>query len=290
VNPENQIMNTRRDFIRTGIFAGTGFLTTSPFLSLAAEGKNKLKNFGFISGIAGEAMKADWKGTLKKAVEFGFTEIEGGSNHAASPVEFLSYCKEVGIKPIAGALDFKTKSEDLNKVFDNLNKLKLKYTVVYWPWMGGGPFKLDDCKKSCEVLNELGAKAKANGLQLLWHNHDKEFHAMEEGLPFDYIMNHTDPKTVQCEMDIYWVKKGGGDPLEVLKKYAGRIPVLHVKDMAEGAAQDFICPGRGIIDLKPIFAEARKQGIEHYFVERDNEPDGIGCLKSSGEFLKNIRF
>ena len=283
-------MNTRRDFIRTGIFAGAGFLAASPLLSLAADGNNKLKNFGFISGIAGDAMKADWKDTVKKAAEFGFTEIEGGSNFASSPKEFLDYCKQVGIKPIAGALDFKTKSEDLSKVFDNLNELKLKYAVVYWPWMGGGPFKLDDCKKSCEILNELGAKTKANGLQLLWHNHDKEFHAMEEGLPFDYIMNHTDPKTVQCEMDIYWVKKGGGDPLEMLKKYAGRIPVLHVKDMAEGSAQDFICPGRGIIDFKPIFAEAKKQGIEHYFVERDNEPDGIGCLKSSGEFLKNIRF
>ena len=283
-------MNTRRDFIRTGIFAGAGFLAASPLLSLAADGNNKLKNFGFISGIAGDAMKADWKDTVKKAAEFGFTEIEGGSNFASSPKEFLDYCKQVGIKPIAGALDFKTKSEDLSKVFDNLNELKLKYAVVYWPWMGGGPFKLDDCKKSCEILNELGAKTKANGLQLLWHNHDKEFHAMEEGLPFDYIMNHTDPKTVQCEMDIYWVKKGGGDPLEMLKKYAGRIPVLHVKDMAEGSAQDFICPGRGIIDFKPIFAEAKKQGIEHYFVERDNEHDGIGCLKSSGEFLKNIRF
>jgi len=283
-------MKTRRDFIRTSIFAGAGVLAASPILSLAAEGKNKLKNFGFISGIAGEAMKADWKGTLKKADEFGFTEIEGGSNHAASPQEFLSYCKEVGIKPIAGALDFKTKNEDLSKVFDNLNELKLKYAVVYWPWMGGGPFKLDDCKKSCEILNDLGAKTKANGLQLLWHNHDKEFHTMEEGLPFDYIMNHTDPKTVQCEMDIYWVQKGGADPLEFLKKYSGRIPVLHVKDMAAGPEQDFICPGRGIIDFASIFAEAKKQGIEHYFVERDNEPDGIGCLKSSGEFLRNIRF
>jgi len=283
-------MKARRDFIRTSILASAGFLAASPLLSLAAEGKNKLKNFGLISGIAGEAMKADWKGTLKKAVEFGFTEIEGGSNHAESPQEFLSYCKEVGIKPIAGALDFKTKNEDLSEVFDNLKELKLKYAVVYWPWMGGGPFKLDDCKKSAEKLNELGAKAKANGLQLLWHNHDKEFHAMEEGLPFDYLMAHTDPKLVQCEMDIYWVKKGGADPLEMLKKYPGRIPVLHVKDMAEGTAQDFICPGRGIIDFASIFAEAKKQDIEHYFVERDNEPDGIGCLKSSGEFLKNIRF
>jgi len=283
-------MNTRRDFIRTGIFASAGLLAASPLLSMAADGKNKLKNFGFISGIAGEAMKADWKGTLKKAVEFGFTELEGGSNFASSPKEFLSYCKEIGIKAIASGAGLDPFVKEPQKLFDQYNELKLKYVVCYWPWTGGGPFKLDDCKKSAEMLNEIGAKAKVNGLQLLWHNHDKEFHAMEEGLPFDYLMAHTDPKLVQCEMDIYWVKKGGGDPLEVLKKYSGRIPVLHVKDMAEGTAKDFICPGRGIIDFEPIFAEAKKQGIKHYFVERDNEPDGIGCLKSSGEFLKNLRF
>src|SRR5690606_22362094 len=101
-------MNTRRNFIRTSAFATAGIFAANPILSMAAEGNNKLKSFGFISGIAGEAMKADWKGTLKQAVEFGFTEIEGGSNFATSPQEFLSYCKEIGMKPIAGALDFKT--------------------------------------------------------------------------------------------------------------------------------------------------------------------------------------
>ena len=283
-------MNSRRDFIKTGIFATTGILAANPLLSLAADGKAKLKNFGFISGIAGEAMKTDWKGTLKKAAEFGFTEIEGGSNYASSAKEFLSYCKEVGIKAIASGTSLDPFMQEPQKYFDQFNELKLKYAVVYWPWMGGGPFMLEDCKKSAEMLNELGAKTKANGLQLLWHNHDKEFKEMEEGLPFDYLMKNTDPELVQCEMDIYWVKKGGADPLEFLKKYAGRIPVLHVKDMAAGPEQDFICPGRGIIDFVPIFAEAKKQGIGHYFVERDNEPDGIGCLKSSGEFLQSIRF
>lgn len=267
-----------------------GALMASPVFTMATEGKNKLKNFGFISGIAGEAMKADWKGTLKKAVEFGFSEYEGGSNYAGSPKEFLNYCKEIGIKPVAGGIDFKATDDDLKKACDNLNQLEMKYAVVYWPWYTGGPFMREDCKKSAEMLNELGAKVKASGLQLLWHNHDKEFHEMEDGLPFDYLMKNTDKKLVQCEMDIYWVKKGGSDPLSVLKKYAGRMPVLHVKDMAPGPEQDFICPGRGIIDFASIFAEARKQKIEHYFVERDNEPDGMGCLQSSGEFLKNIRF
>ncbi len=283
-------MNTRRNFIRTSAFATVAIFAANPFLSMAAEGKSKLKRFGFISGIVGAEMKTDWKGTLKQAVEFGFTEIEGGSSSAPSAQEFLSYCKEIGMKPIASGSSLDPMIKDPQKFFDNQNELGMKYLVCYWPWMGGGPFMLDDCKKSAEMLNELGAKAKQNGLQLLWHNHDKEFHKMEEGLPFDYLMKNTDPNLVQCEMDIYWVKKGGSDPLEFLKKYAGRFPILHIKDMAAGPDQDFICPGRGIIDFIPILTEAKKQNIKHYFVERDNEPDGIGCLRSSGEFLRNIRF
>jgi sugar phosphate isomerase/epimerase len=113
---------------------------------------------------------------------------------------------------------------------------------------------------------------------------------MEKGLPFDYLMEHTDKNLVTCEMDIYWVAKGGGDPQSVLKKYAGRIPVLHVKDMAPGPEKDFACPGSGIIDFPAIFREADTQGIEHYFVERDNVPDGLECLRTSGEYLRNLRF
>lgn len=281
-------MSNRRTFLKKGAVATAGLIFANPLLSLAAKGNARLKNFGFISGIAGEAMKADWKGTLKKAAELGFTEIEGGSNHASSPQEFLSYCKEVGIKPVLSGIDFKKTGSELQAEFDKINALNMKYAVTYWPWLGGGPFMLEDCKKSAEMLNEVGTVAKENGIKLLWHNHDKEFHAMEKGLPFDYLMENTDPDLVACELDIYWVKKGGGDPLEVLKKYKGRIPVLHVKDMAPD--EDFICPGRGIIDFATIFREAKKQSIKHYFVERDNEPDGMGCLRSSAEYLKNLRF
>ncbi len=283
-------MNSRRNFIKTSVFATAGILAANPLLTIAAEGKNKLEKFGFISGIARDAMKADWKGTLKKAAEFGFTEIEGGAGSADTPQEFLRVCKELGITPIGSGSNLVSMMKEPQRFFDEHNELQMEYVICYWPWEGGGPFMLDDCKKSAEMMNEFGAKAKANGLKFLWHNHDKEFHEMEDGLPFDYLMENTDPELVNCEMDIYWVKKGGGNPLKTLKKYKGRIPILHVKDMAPGPEQDFICPGSGIIDFGPIFKEAKKQGIEHYIVERDNEPDGIGCLKSSGEFLRNIRF
>jgi sugar phosphate isomerase/epimerase len=286
---KSETMSSRRKFIQlstlsaAAVCLGTGFTH-----SQAAE--KKLKNFGFISGIVGKEMKADWKAVLKYAAQYSFTEIETGSYAGETVSGFLSYCREVGIKPVIGGIPFTADKTELNKGLDKLAELEMKYAVTYWPWKGGGPFKLEDCRVSAGILNQMGQVCRERGFTFCWHNHDKEFIPMEDGLPFDFLMKNTDKNLVSCEMDIYWVAKGSSDPLKVLKQYAGRIPVLHVKDMAPGPEKDFACPGSGIIDFSAIFSEADKQGIEHYFVERDNVPDGLDCLKTSGEYLRNLRF
>lgn len=281
-------MTSRRSFISTVTVAAASLMISRDLLAPPAKGK--LKKFGFISGIIGKELAGDWKKVLKQTVEFGFTELETGKYFGDSASSFLTYCKEIGIKPVAGGITFTEKEDELKKKLDSLAELNMKYAVNYWPWLTGGPFTLDDCKKSAEMLNKLGAACKQRGLKLCWHNHNKEFIAMEKGLPFDYLMENTDKDLVECELDLYWVTKGGADPLALLKKYSGRYPILHVKDMAPGPAQDFECPGSGIIDFPTIFREAAKQGIEHYFVERDNVPDGMDCLKVSGTYLKNLEF
>jgi sugar phosphate isomerase/epimerase len=286
-------MISRRSFITKSVVATAAATAVPAFLSslsMACSGERKLKKIGFISGIIAKELEGNWKSVLRKTVEFGFSEIEIGDYLGDSASAFLKYCKEIDLIPVAGGIDFNASDEDTLKRIDTLKELGLKYAVVYWPWMTGGPFKLDDCKRSVDVLNSLGDLCYKNDLTLCWHNHDKEFLPMDEDLPFNFLMNHTEMNLVKCEMDIYWVKKGGADPLAMLKKYPGRIVILHVKDMAPGSAQDFECPGNGIIDFPSIFAEAQKQEIAHYIVERDQVPDGMACLQSSGTYLRNLRF
>jgi sugar phosphate isomerase/epimerase len=282
-------MVSRRKFLSNVVVGSAATFMVNPVLSMSM-GKNlRLKNIGYIAGIIGKELKEDWKGVLKKTVEFGFSEYEGGLL-GESPEEFLKYCRSIGLKPVAGGVKM---SNDMDKVkldLDKLNALEMEYAVIYWPWLVGGPFKLDDCKRSAEILNRIGELTHKHGLTLCWHNHNKEFIEMEEGLPFHYLMKHTDKDLVKCEMDIYWVAKGGADPLAILKQYSGRFPILHVKDMANDADKSFECPGSGIIDFPSLFVEANRQGIKHYYVERDKVPDGMACLKSSGEYLKNLRF
>jgi sugar phosphate isomerase/epimerase len=281
-------MITRRKFIAASAIAAIA--ATFKLDALAIFGPNKLKNIGFIEGIIGKELEGDWKSVLRETVKYGYSEIEIGRFMGESAKTFLKDCSIIGIKPVAGGTVFSKDMEEVNKSLDNLNALDLKYAVVYWPWLVGGPFKLEDCKVSVEMLNRIGEECKKHGLILCWHNHNKEFIAMEEGLPFDYIMNHTDKNLVKCELDIYWVKKGEADPVQILKKFKDRYRILHVKDMAHGAEKDFACPGSGIIDFPSVFTEASSQGIEHYFVEKDNVVNGMECLRSSATYLKNISF
>ena len=281
-------MISRRKFFK-GSFAAIAVAAITPDFSLMP-GREKLKNIGFISGIIDKELKGDWKSVLKKTAEFGYTEIETGEFLGDSAEGFLSFCKEIGLTPVAGGINFTDPRDKILKSLDLIKSLKMKYAVAYWPWYTGGPFTLADCIKSADQLNNIGSICKENGLTFCWHNHNKEFTPMERGLPYDFLMAHTDKDLVKCEMDIYWVVKGGADPLQMLKKYSGRFVILHVKDMALGAEQDFECPGSGKIDFPSIFREAKSQGINHFMVERDNVQDGMECLRSAADYLKNLNF
>jgi sugar phosphate isomerase/epimerase len=167
-----------------------------------------------------------------------------------------------------------------------------EYWVCYWPWQTDAKnITADEAKAAADNLNKLGQACKKGGIKFCWHNHNWEFEkATSEGYPFDILMKNTDPQTVRSELDLYWVKKGGGNPLECLKKYPGRFEILHVKDMDATPERSFACPGSGIIDFKPIFREAWDQGVRHYIVEKDGEMNGVECLQSSAQYLKSVRF
>jgi sugar phosphate isomerase/epimerase len=285
-------MNTnRRQFLST-----LGLSTIAISAGIPGWASNKkatqLDNFGFITGIVGNFMKEDWKGTLEKIAQQGYTEMEFGNHFGDSLSEFKSVCKSIGIKPIAGGSSLAEMQKDTDKKIEEALEMGKKYWVCYWPWLNDAKnITADEAKVAADNLNQLGEACKNGGIKFCWHNHNWEFEKeTSEGLPFDILMKNTDPKTVKMELDIFWVKKGGGDPIECLKKYPGRYEILHVKDMDATPEKSFACPGSGIIDFRPVFREAWDQGVRHYIVEKDGEQNGIECLKSSSDYLKNLKF
>jgi sugar phosphate isomerase/epimerase len=110
------------------------------------------------------------------------------------------------------------------------------------------------------------------------------------------LLASTDPALVKLEMDLFWITFGSQDPLAYFAKYPGRVPLVHVKDMAPKTRPD-IAPdsvmrsvGQGSIDWKRIFAQAQQAGIKHYFVEHDSPGDALASVKASYDYLKALEF
>jgi sugar phosphate isomerase/epimerase len=126
---------------------------------------------------------------------------------------------------------------------------------------------------------------------LAYHNHDFEFAAIGGTVPYDLILAGTDPRTVQMEMDLYWVTKAGLNPVSLFEKHPGRFPLVHVKDMDNTPRKFFTEVGRGVIDFRTVFSKAKEAGIKHYFIEQDETPgDPLESVEISLNYLRALKF
>jgi len=135
------------------------------------------------------------------------------------------------------------------------------------------------------------AKLKAAGIRFGYHNHAHEFQRafFKDGFPYtfyDEFIENGGPDFL-LEVDVYWVSHGGANPETVMRRAAGRVPVIHVKDKEVEGNESFMAPiGEGNLDWRNLIPACDAAGVEWYAVEQDVcRRDPFDCLKSSFEFL-----
>jgi sugar phosphate isomerase/epimerase len=282
----------RRTFIKT---AGMAMAAISlPEIVQAQQAKGKLPSFGIITGNTG----GDWvqnhpKEALREIARLGYRDLEFGEDFGMTVSELKKFLKDTGLKALIGptSMQAMVNTEQLKKDIEHCVLLGKKYIVCYWPWTEEGHNnKLDDWKRVAEKLNAGGKICKKSGLQLLYHNHDIEFKLTEGKIPFDTLMAYLDKDCVDIELDLYWITKGEQSAVEYIKKYPGRYPVFHVKDMDHTGEKSFACIGKGRINFPEIFSLHKTAGVKHYIVEHDHPENPKECITASAEYLSNLRF
>jgi sugar phosphate isomerase/epimerase len=163
---------------------------------------------------------------------------------------------------------------------------------------------LDDFKRMADSFNSIGDQARRDGLKFAYHNHGYGLQEMQGQIPLELLLRQTDPALVFFEMDVYWTAAGGGDPVELLKAHPTRYKLLHLKDMKErqrfkGDGGDpsqwmalfpyMTSVGDGVLDIKAIVAQGRRNGVEHFFVEQDGVADPQLALRRSADFLLKLQ-
>jgi len=291
----NSKNTSRRDFLKQSgagaIGIGLGFGMASPALARMQVGKRHLKDIGLQLLTVSAEMKKDWKATLRKVAGIGYRNIEFGDAYGGSVPEFKAFVKELGLACFAGGAALGEWKKSPDKIIDSSLELGKKWLMCYWPWEDSAENKtLDDWKRMAESLNPIGEKVRKAGLGFAYHNHDLEFKVTEGKIPYDVLLQNTDPSKVGMMIDLYWIEKGGQKPLPYFEKYPGRFPLWHAKDMDRTAERSFSCVGQGIIDFPSIFAKADLAGMKYVFVEHDKPSDGIECARVSFEYLKRLTY
>ena len=243
---------------------------------------------------------------MEKVAAIGYKEVELFDFYGRKASEVRRLVSSAGlVAPSSHTLAYVLRPQDqLSEVRSRWEKLIEYATELGVHFLGGsvsGVSKvnpLDDYKRLADLMNAVGEQCQSAGLQFAYHNVNAEFREYDGVVPYDWLLAHTDPKSVQLEIDCYWLTRAGRDPVDYFTKYPGRTPLLHVKDRKPGYAPTttldpgpgpFTEVGHGSIDWKRIFAAAPGGGLKQYYVEQDFcERPVFESLKMSYTYLKNL--
>jgi sugar phosphate isomerase/epimerase len=266
----------KRTFIKKSIIGATSLALLPSFTP-----EKRLKP-GIILNTLKDDIEKDYIETLEKLSALGYRYIESGPL-GSNIANYASLLKQLSLKAISAGSSISNLEKDTAKFIKNAHALGQEYVVAYWPWRSSAEnLTHDECMQTAEYLNTMGGILKKEGITFAWHNHDKEFRDIDEDrLPFDYLMQETDPALVKTQLDLYWVVKGGADPIELINKYPGRFPLFHVKDMDDSPDKDKACVGEGIINFKEIFRHSKKAGLKYPIVEQESNKRGFICAEVS---------
>ena len=157
----------------------------------------------------------------------------------------------------------------------------------------------EQVKKTAAKANAFGEMCNDAGMKLCYHNHSFEFKPVDgKTTGFDILMNEFDNDKCKFELDVFWVKIGGWDPVETMRKLDGRITQMHLKDLKEGAKIDYdegTVPhdcfeecGDGSIDMAEIMEVAEEVGAEQCHVEQDQSPGPLASMAKSLKYLNGL--
>lgn len=252
-------------------------------------------------GIVGEEMKNDPWGTLERVAQIGYQGVEGTAGLASrtglTADELQMRLASMGLKSVAQGLRLHDGQKGASETIAMARSLASKYIVQYW-----GPCdSVDQLKRQAELFDHVGAECREAGITFCYHNHNHEFAQFDGKYGLDILMENCDPRNVAVELDVAWVTYGGADPVAMIRKYAGRCPILHMKDILvvpndgrgyagndEREGTQFTEVGTGVVNIQGVVDAARESGVKWLVVEQDRMRD-LAPMDSARVSFENLK-
>jgi|HigsolmetaAR206D_1030411.scaffolds.fasta_scaffold10312_1 sugar phosphate isomerase/epimerase len=231
----------------------------------------------------------DFPAVLRQVAEAGVSGVEfaGLGKHTAA--ELRSVLDEVGLVAAGAHIGFGLLENNIDQVIEDVQTLGAKHLTCPGIPAELRPTTADDFRRLGERLARFGERTKAAGLQLSYHNHDWEFAQFDGQYGLDLLFEAADPELLKVQPDLGWVAFAGVDPVAYLKRYAGRTPTVHFKDMVIGPPRYDVPNGEGILPIPELVKVGLAGGTEWFIAELDlpKEPP-IVTVQRSAAYLRSL--
>ena len=279
----------RRTFVKSIAAAGLAGMSGS-FNALAAASNinvmGKLNNISLQLYTVRSLMRENVELTVADVAKIGYSQVEFAGYYDRSASEIKNMLDENGLTSPSTHVDLNmVQGDNLKALIEFSHTVGHKYLIV--PFLQPEEREtIDQYKKLTESFNRIGEECKKAGLKLAYHNHEFEFKAIDGVVPMDIMLNESDADLFNIQMDLYWAIDAGINPVGYFKRYPGRFPLCHVKDMTgDGKMVDV---GSGAVDFAKIFAHSELAGLEHYVVEHDQPENPLESVTNSFKALRDM--
>lgn len=213
----------------------------------------------------------DFEGTLRKVAAMGYEGVEFAGYGDIPAERMRELLDELGLKAIGSHIGLHLLENNLEDEIAYLKTIGAKYAIC--PWLPAEARDTEAWRKHLVSFERIGKRFREEGITFAYHNHEFEFEVEIDGqIVFDALYERISPEYLQVEMDIGWVQYSGIDLVAYVKKYAGRLPLLHLKDFRggeKGQQIDTVELGNGDLPLSSIIEAATEASVEWLIVEQD---------------------
>lgn len=229
-----------------------------------------------------EDNEKDFRASLKAIADMGYDGVEFAGYYDVPLSELKAIMDELGLETLSAHVGLDLLQNDLDNQVSVLKELGAKYIVCPYTEMNS----VESARAFAAILSEIGKKTAAEGLPLLYHNHNHEFLSDQGSTPMEVFFGSVDKGTVQQQPDVFWLQHAEVDVYDYLKAHEDRIKVVHLKQMENMACMKNVDAGSGIIDFKKVMALSPNA---YYVYEQEfSEKSVMEDMKKSIEYLRNL--
>ncbi|MCA0986628.1 sugar phosphate isomerase/epimerase family protein [Guptibacillus algicola] len=227
----------------------------------------------------------DFFKTLERVAGIGYEGVELAGLFGHRPEEVKERLDELGLEVVGHHIPFERIEQDLEQVI--YEQMKLGNTRIVCPWLPPEMRNEESYERVADVLKDAVEKCVEHGMSISYHHHDFELEKKMTNSPLTMILDRDE--RIQGEFDIYWLERAGHNPVDWLKAYKGRTPVVHLKDRSDDGNEDTVILGTGNLAIQDVLEQGPESNVQWWVVEQDEcQLDPIESISRSYRFLRKL--